>query len=135
MTYFADASFLFAIFCEDDIFHNQSKEIVKKINLGSHKVVASNISLSETINLIFRLKGQLEAKKFYGYFIKTGTDVVNISKEIFQSSCKILFNLKSKKNLNFFDCLHLATMKELGIENILTFDSDFKNFVKINEVS
>lgn len=134
MIYFADASFLFAIFCEDDIFHQQAREIVQEINQGSHKVIASNISLSETINLIFRLKGQFEAKKFYSYFTKTGTDVIYINKEIFQLGCKTLFGLKQKRGLNFFDCLHLVVMKELGIENILTFDNDFKKFVKINEV-
>jgi len=121
-------------FCKNDIFHQQAKEIVQKINLKAHKVIASNISLSETINLIFRLKGQLEAKEFYGYFIKTNTEVIYTNKEIFQLGCKVLFNLKSKGGLNFFDCLHLATMRHLGIENILTFDSDFKKFAKINEV-
>lgn len=135
MIYFADASFLFAIFCEDDPFHLQAREIVQGINQRSHKVLISNISLSETINLIFRLKGPLDVKKFLKYFAKTETETYYVNEKIFQSGCKILLAQKSKRGLNFFDCLHLATMKELGIKNILTFDSDFKKFAKINEVS
>lgn len=134
MTYFLDASFLFAVFCKDDAFHHQARKTAQEINRKSAKVIASDISLSETINLIFRLKGPLEAKKFFKYFVKTGTEVFYIDKEIFTSGCEILFTQKSKRELNFFDCLHLATMKQLGIENILTFDSDFKKFAKINEI-
>lgn len=135
MTHFLDASFLFAVFCEDDTFHQKAREIIHDLNEKSAKVIASNISLSETVNLIFRLKGPVETKKFINYFDKTKTEVLYVNQEIFQSGCKILLTQKSKKGLNFFDCLHLATMKYLGIDTILTFDNDFRKFAKTNEIN
>jgi len=135
MTQFLDASFLFAVFCKDDSFHQQARKVIESINQRSDKVITSDISLSETINLVFRLKGPSEVNKFLKYFTKTKTEITYIDKETFQSGYKILLDQKSKRGLNFFDCLHLATMKQLGIKNILTFDDDFKNYVKINEVN
>lgn len=134
MTYFFDASFLTALFVNDDLFHNQAVDLMQVIDNNNPQYFTSNIVLSETINLIFRKRGRLFTKKFLSQFPKSNIQLFYINQEIFKYGCSILLGLKSKGGLNFFDCLHLATMKELGIKNILTFDSDFKNSVKINEI-
>lgn len=134
MTYFFDASFLTALFVNDDLFHNQAVDHIQIIDNNNPQYFTSNIVLSETINLIFRKRGRSFTKKFLSHFPKSNIQLFNINQEIFKSGCNILLGLKSKGGLNFFDCLHLATMKELGIEDILTFDSDFKNYAKINEI-
>lgn len=135
MTYFFDASFLTALYITDDIFHQKAADIIQIIDKKDPQYFTSNIVLSETTNLIFRMKGAITTKKFLTQLPNSNIQPFYINKEIFRSGCKILLAQKSKRGLNFFDCLHLATMKELGIENILTFDSDFKKFAKINEIS
>ena len=134
MTYFFDASFLIALFNSEDIFHPKAIEIIKKVDLLNNPFVTSNIAVAETINALFRTNGSLIAKKFFSSFKKSSIKEFFITKEIFHSAYKLLFQQKSKSGLNLFDCLHVETMKHLNINTILTFDSDFKKFAKINEV-
>lgn len=133
MTYFFDASFLTALFIADDIFHQKAISIIRTLNKKDPQYLTSDIALSETTNLTFRIKGAATTKKFLSWFPKSNIQLLYLNQEIFQSGYKILLAQKSRNGLNFFDCLHLATMKELGVENILTFDNDFKKFAKINE--
>lgn len=135
MIYFFDASFLIALFNSDDTFYQNAVKTIQKINLSLPRYITSNIALAETVNLLFRTKGTLSTKKFLSTFYKkSNIEEYFVSKETFASAYKLLFQQKSKSGLNFFDCLHLATMKELGIENILTFDKEFKKWVKVVDV-
>lgn len=134
MTYFLDASFLIALFNSEDIFHPKAIEIIKKAEHRNPLFISSNIAVAETINALFRTNGSSIAKKFLSFFKKSSIKEFFITKEIFHSAYKLLFQQKSKSGLNLFDCLHLVTMKHLKIDTIFTFDSDFKNSAKINEI-
>lgn len=134
MTYFFDASFLIALFNSEDSFHSKAVEIIQKVEPNDPVFLTSNIAIAETINALFRVSGSLVAKKFLSFFKKSNIKEFFVTKEIFHSAYKLLFQQKSKSKLNFFDCLHLESMKHLKIDTILTFDSYFKNYVKINEI-
>ncbi|PIQ70099.1 hypothetical protein COS55_01115 [Candidatus Shapirobacteria bacterium CG03_land_8_20_14_0_80_40_19] len=134
MTYFFDASFLIALFNSEDLFHSKAAEIIKNAEPHSPFFITSNIAVAETVNALFRANGVIVTKKFISSFKKSNIEEFFVTKEIFSLSYKLLFQQKSKNKLNLFDCLHLETMKHLKVDTIFTFDSDFKNFVKINEI-
>lgn len=135
MTHFFDASFLIALFNSEDSFHHEAREVIEKLEPNFPIFITSNIAVAETINSLFRTDGALITKKFLTAFKKSNIEEFFVTKKIFSSAYKFLFQQKIKSGLNLFDCLHLETMKHLDINNILTFDSDFKKFVKINEVN
>lgn len=125
MTVFCDSSFLVALFYKDDKYHEVAIRIGKELEKKEAISVVSNVCLSEAVNVIFRISGSKQAKKFYHLMIKSRIKLFSVNQEIYQNGLKILFKQKSKRGVNFFDCLHLATMKYLKIKSILSFDSDF----------
>lgn len=134
MNLFVDASFLVSAFNTKDVFHKKAKEIEKRLSsqISDYNLVSSNIVLAETTNVIFRSDGAKAARKFYKTFKKSLLEKAFVTKEIFDEGYKILFSQKYEEPLlNLFDCLHLATMKKLGIGTILTFDKAFAKYVKI----
>lgn len=131
MQYFLDASFLIALFNEEDDFHQDSKRIIKDLMQRPYYFLTSNIVLAETVNLIFRVKGIKESKRLLKGFRESDIEEVYLTPEIFTQGYKILFKQKSKRGLNLFDCFHLAAMKYLGVSTILTYDERFKKEVKV----
>lgn len=131
MTVYLDSSFLIALLHTKDDFHQKAIKTIKKLNSLQTEYVTSNIALAETVNYIFCRLGKLLAKRFLKGFQGSQIEEIFVSKEIFGQGYKLLFRQKSKKGLNLFDCLHLATMKALEINTILTFDRDFQKKVKV----
>lgn len=122
MQFFLDASFMFALFNEDDEFHDGALRIVKELEDKLAYFLTSNIALAETVNLLFRMQGSKQAKKFLKGFRESNIEEVFLSQRIFNKGYKILFAQKSRRGLNYFDCLHIAAMKSLKVDEILTFD-------------
>jgi len=131
MIVFVDSSFVIALFHKKDDFHPEAERVVKKLVIESPHFLTSNIAVAEAINYIFRTRGSKAAKKILNLIDKSGIETVFVSQDIFKKAYKLLFARKSKRGLNFFDCLHLATMRILGIETILSFDKGFKKEVKV----
>lgn len=131
MTVFFDSSYLIALYNEKDDFHQLAFSAVKRLEASQTEFITSNIVLAETVNFLFSRKGKLFAQEFLKAFKRSKTQEVFVSRAIFQEGYKLLFAQKSKRGLNLFDCLHLATMKALEINTILTFDKEFKKWVKV----
>lgn len=131
MTAFVDASFLFALFNRDDEFYPKAIEIAGLLKESATRLLTSNIVLAETVNLVFRDQGPKAARDFAKSFRKSKVEEFFVSDELFKKAYQLLFAQKTKQGLNFFDCLHLVTMKALGIETILSFDKGFKKEVKV----
>jgi len=131
MMVFVDASFLIALFHQKDDFHQEAEKIIKKIEAESVCPLISNIVSAEAVNFIFRLKGQMAAQRFLAIIRENKIKEVFVDQESFAKSYQLLFVQKSKRGLSFFDCLHLVTMKTLGIDTILSFDKGFKKEVKV----
>lgn len=126
MTVFVDSSFLIALFNKDDQFHQSARKISRQLETQQVVFTTSNIVLCETINFVFRTKGAKIASSFYALIKTAAIPIFNINNEVFKQALKLLFKQKTKRGLNFFDCLHLAVMNFLTIKTILTFDQDFQ---------
>lgn len=126
MAVFVDASFLIALFNKDDQLHEKATELSRRLEREKVNFITSNIVLAETINVIFRLNGPREAKNFYSLFKRSGLEKFFVPQAVFQKAYFLLWQQK-KKGLNFFDCLHLISMRHLKIKTLLTFDRGFKN--------
>lgn len=126
MTVFVDASFLVALFNTDDEFHPKARDLARQLEDQGCRFVISNIVVAEAINVVFRLQGPIKAKRFYRYLEKAEIEEFFVPEIVFQEAHSLLWRQK-KKGLNFFDCLHLASMKHLKIKDLLTFDQGFKD--------
>lgn len=131
MTFFIDASFLFALFNHKDTFHSQALKISHQLEQASARFITSNIALAETVNLIFRTQDRKAATNFLANFRQSKIEEFFLDREVFLSGYQLLFKQKTKKGLNLFDCLHLVAMQKLGLKTMLTFDQAFKKEIDI----
>ena len=131
MNFFVDSSFLIALFNESDDFHQKATQLAREKDLQPSKYFISNVVLAESVNLVFRSGGSSVAKSFLKAIRGSLVEEIFLTPEIFSKGYNTLFKQESKKGLNLFDCFHLATMKHLGIDTILTFDGRFNKEVKV----
>ncbi len=130
MIIFLDASFLISLFNEDDSNYQKAIKIAKKIEEKNIKTATSNIVLAECVNVIFKKKGPNLAAKFRHIFDNVGIEEYFVGKEIYKKAEILLFKQKSKA-LNYFDCLHVETMRDFKIDAMATFDREFVKEVKV----
>lgn len=123
---FIDSSFLIAVFIEKDQWHSNARKIAEKI-IDSKKVT-SDLVIAETMATMGALKGGKIAKKTYDY-IKDNYIIHITDMDDINSSMNIL--LKYDGVLSLADSASIHIMKEMKINEIVSFDSDFDKVDKV----
>ena len=123
---FLDSSFLFAFYSAKDERHERAKMLMQDIVNGKYgSAYVSDYVFDELVTVVFaRLRGIKEAARVGKSLFET-VDFLYVNEEGFDTAWKIFSNQKTS-SLSFTDCTSVAAMKGNGIENIATFDSDFK---------
>ncbi len=94
--------------------------------------IISDYIFDETVTVVFWRGKKLSFAIETGNDLKESVQIIAVSELIFEEAWKIF---KSRiKNFSFTDCTTLAIMKKKGINNISTFDKDFKNVEGINVI-
>lgn len=130
MAVFLDASYLLALYNEDDVHHPRSKILAVKIDANEYRqVVTSNDVFDEVVSVALRKFGK-EKAKIFGKQVLDSVLVIYSSKHLFDAAFKI-FN-SSDLPFSFTDCMSQAIINLAQIEHIATFDKLFERLnVKI----
>jgi predicted nucleic acid-binding protein len=126
MIVFIDTSFLFSLLNTDDEFHQSAIHILADLQQKDILFYSNSIVIAEMINLVFRTKGSATAKKVHEALWLLDITYHFVTEDLFNEAYALLFQQRTKNRANLFDCVHIATMKRLGIDTILTYDNDFK---------
>lgn len=124
-----DSTFFTAIVNEKDQWHEDSLRLAKKI-VKMDKVV-SNLIISESVTNISSLLGGKIGKKVY-YNIKDNYLIFEENRLIYDNAIHTLLHYKG--TLSYTDCLLLEIMRELKINKIASFDSDFDKVKGIKRI-
>ncbi|KZX10959.1 type II toxin-antitoxin system VapC family toxin [Methanobrevibacter curvatus] len=127
---FVDSSFFTAFVVTNDQWHKNSLKLAKKI-VNEEKIV-SNLIISESITNVASLLGGKKAKQLY-YNIKDNYFIFEENRNIYDRTIYTLLHYDG--TLSYADCLSLEIMKELQINKIASFDSDFDKVKGIKRVS
>ena len=128
MNIFIDTSYYFSLLNPDDSNHKKA--------LGLKNVYSSNnrITTYAVIGELATIGAQRFDKKttisFIDTILKGKTNIVVESKELVMSTWQ-LFNQVPNKNISWVDCYSAAVIQKFKIENVLTFDQDFKQLQKL----
>ncbi|WP_292797063.1 type II toxin-antitoxin system VapC family toxin [Methanobrevibacter sp.] len=129
---FVDTSFLVGLLLTNDVNNPRANELIGLIDGGN--LIINNTVLTETINFLSKCK-----KIKQGYIIKE-------SIEIILNSCDIHYLNSNEYNdaidlylhyngaINYSDCTILKSMESLGINKIVSFDSDFDSILGIKRI-
>ena len=138
MRIFADSSFFIAYYDANDQYHKESSELVKKLMSYKPEIVTSDYVYDETATYLLLTHpyyGYLRAQKFDKDLIDSKKfNIIFVNDFIFHEARKIFKKYNKDKQWSFTDCTSFALMDDYGINEVLTFDKNFrqKGFKTIN---
>ena len=115
---FIDSSYYIARLIEDDKFHKRAIELESQLN---EKRYINSTVLNETLNA-FGSNGGEEINDLFIY-LNEMNEIVYLKEKDYDESVKLSGYYNS--SINFSDCTILESMQKLGINKIVSFDSDF----------
>jgi len=118
---FLDTNYLISYYIEEEEQHNRAVEISKDI--ASEEKIISRLIIAETINLLNN-KLKIDKIKIEEIYNKLIEDYTLIEDHYFYYNA-LKKTMDWEKRLPFFDFVFMSLMEELGIKEIITFDSHF----------
>jgi len=124
---FIDSNIFIAELNKDDSLHNRAKVVLSNIEKQNLSAITSNFIINEVITVLSQRVSKIIAITFANFIYDSDTaiDIMTINKNIEIKAIEYLKNLKSK-NISFCDCATLAVLDLFSIDNLATFDRDFK---------
>ncbi len=119
MKYFLDTTFIVALFVSNDQWHLQSLKVYNKIK--NQELVISNLVIAETVTV---LKNKLKTKDISEIYHNLGNIFKIIDDNLIFDDAMDIFT-KYDSTISFFDAMYVAVSKKEGINEIVSFDSDF----------
>lgn len=121
MAVFLDTNFIVGLFVENDVWHENAKELFYKYQ--NEKKVISKLVIAEAITLMRLNLDTKEIREIY-YNLPNYFEIIDDS-QYYDEAMKIF--VKYDGTIAFFDAMYIAIMKNQGIYEIISFDSDFDN--------
>ena len=117
--YFLDTTFIVALFVSNDNWHSQAAEVYNKIK--NKRLIISKLVIVETVTV---LKNKLETKDILEIYRNLPNFFQIIEDNGYYDEAMSEF-VKYDSTLSFFDAMYVAIMEKEGIDEIVSFDSDF----------
>ena len=123
---FVDAGAWFALVDEADAHHHESERFFR-LRMRKHAIpsVTTEYVLVETLTLLRMRLGVGAVRRFLTYLEGAKRlDVVWITQDRYTSGLRVMLRHQDKR-WSFTDCVSLALMWDLGLEDAFTFDHNF----------
>ena len=117
--YFLDTTFIVGLFVSNDQWHTQSLKVYEKIK--NKKLVISKLVIAEVITI---LKNKLETKDIYEIYMNLSKIFIVLEDNLHYDEAMDIF-IKYDSTISFFDAMYVAISKKEGINEIVSFDSNF----------
>jgi|SRR3989344_509163 len=130
---FLDSSFIISYEIENDQNHNKAVILMSKIRRRMYGPPVISEYIFDEVSTLLLVKLKDLNKVVERCELIKGLDMFRVNELIFEQAWKIFKEQKNTK-LSFTDCTIIATMKSKGIQNIATFDEDFKEIENINVI-
>ncbi len=118
---FLDASFLIAIFVENDDWHQKAVQLLPLI--AKKKKIISKLVIAETVTILTRNLDTKAIREIYNNIIENFT-VINEC-DLYDEAMKIFVHYTG--TLSFFDSMYITIMEKKKIYEIASFDKHFDN--------
>lgn len=127
---FIDASFFIAAANKQDQWHKNAGDILPLIK--EEEKITTDLILSESVTLFGSLFGSKNGMKLFNY-IWDNHEIYYLNKEMIFNAMKTF--LQYDGTLSFADSVSVEVMRNLKIDRIVSFDSDFDkvDVIRIHE--
>lgn len=132
---FLDSSFLISVEVETDQNHKAALKIRDDIIRGKYgRAFSSDYVFDETVTVTLGKTENLQKAVIVGLGSRASAEIVKVDEIVFEQAWE-LFKEQNKTKFSFTDCTTLAILKKTGIQNVATFDEEFRKIKEINKVS
>lgn len=118
---FLDSGYFKALKDDTDYNHDESLKIESYLTDSNETTVINTTVLVETLN---RVSGSYDVVKQVYNELYSKNQVIQLTDKDYLNSLEI--NAWFGNSINYSDCTILNTMMAMGIDTIVSFDSDFK---------
>ena len=123
---FLDTSVLVALMVDKDSNHSRAASLAGNIMSGKYgTAVTSDYIFDETVTVVLVRSKSLELAVSVGELIRKSVNVLPVGETTFEHSWEI-FRLQKHTRFSFTDCTIVALAMENHIDNLATFDAEFK---------
>ncbi|MDR0912302.1 MAG: PIN domain-containing protein [Methanobrevibacter sp.] len=119
---FVDAGFVIALVSKNDQWHENALKVAPKI-INKDKII-SNLVIEEIISLTGSKLGTKATKEIY-HNILDNYKIFDETRALYDKAIDTFIKYNAKLSLT--DSMSIEIMKEIGIHEIVSFDSDFDN--------
>lgn len=126
---FLDTGFLYSLFCRSEVTHKCARNIYDYFSEDKSIKVINSVVLVEILNKSRKLN--LFPNELFD-ILNNNTLIVFLSESDFFDALKL--NQDYGNAINYSDCTILKTMIDLGINRIVSFDSDFDKIKGIERI-
>ena len=117
--YFLDTTFIVALFVSNDQWHSQAIDVYGRIK--SQELAISKLVIAEVVTI---LKNKLETKDISEIYRNLSQIFTVFDDSLSYDEAMDVF-IKYDSTISFFDAMYVAISKKEGINEIVSFDSDF----------
>lgn len=117
--YFLDTTFIVALFVSNDQWHSQAVDVYGRIK--SQELAISKLVIAEVVTI---LKNKLETKDISEIYRNLSQIFTVFDDSLSYDEAMDVF-IKYDSIISFFDAMYVAISKKEGINEIVSFDSDF----------
>lgn len=124
--FFLDTGFLVALVVEDDQYHERALELADQIEEEGRHVVTTRVVVAEIGDALASPGYRERAAEHIAALQRSPTvDIVPLTEELFRRGFE-LYRDRRDKAWGITDCISFVVMRERGIQEALTTDSDFE---------
>lgn len=116
-----DSDFIFGLLVTHDPHHEETKEIIEKLDKSETQFFVSNVVIQEAATVLSNKVSQQQAIEFYKHVDSIADTFVMLGPEVEKKAWRI-FLKQAKKRTSFVDCANLAILKEYNLDKIASFD-------------
>ena len=127
---FVDSSYIIAAFVNSDADHARAVEVSRE--LAGERLVMTSHNVEESVTFVAKKGTAEQAKKLALKLLAAGEiDIVFPDREMLKKAAEVV---GCRAGLSMCDALAVVVMKELGMQRIASFDSDFDRFPGIKRI-
>lgn len=117
--YFLDTTFIVALFVSNDQWHSQAVDVYGRIK--TKELAISKLVIAEVVTI---LKNKLKTKDISEIYRNLSQIFTVFDDNLAYDEAMDIF-IKYDSTISFFDAMYVAISKKEGINEIVSFDSDF----------
>lgn len=136
MPIFLDTGFYVGFYNSHDSHHERCLYLLKQLKNGVHgRIFTSIFVLNELFTYLQRRISHQEASRIVNDWFKkdkTLGDIIQPTDKIFSKASNLFIEQSyQRKPLSFTDCLIIESCKSIHISKIITFDSEFNQYLTV----